>query len=105
MATATTVDQRARSLELAAAKGYTLQGPARTLGAAFSEDGRLISLAVRVASASSDAVYIVTYQTATDRAACECPAAAHARPCWHAGVGLAGGRYVARRAALGFPED
>ena len=109
MATATaakTTDAKTRSLELASDRGYHGSGPARSLGAAFGEDGRLVAMAVRVPSASSDGEHIVTYTVAGEQLNCDCQAAQHGnRPCWHKGCGLAAAQYVARRARLGFPED
>jgi hypothetical protein len=107
MATAKAIatDAKTRSLELARERGYHGSGPARSIGMTLSDDGQLVSLAVRVPSASSDAEHIVTYIAAGEQLTCDCPAAAHGRPCWHKGVGLAAGRYVARRAQLGWPED
>lgn len=108
MATATAAkitDTRARSLELARERGYQGSGPARSLGATFGDDGRLVLLAVRVPSASSDSEHIVTYTATGEQLTCDCQAAQRQRACWHKGCGLAAGRYVARRAALGWPED
>ena len=104
-ATAPRTDARQRSHELAQAHGYHGSGPARSIGITLSEDGRLVSLAMRVPSASSDDEHVVTYIAADEQLTCDCQAAQHGRPCWHKGVGLAAGRYIARRAALGWPED
>lgn len=102
MATAmvTRIDQRARSIELAEARGETVcSWHARSIGYTLGEGGDLVNAAWRVASASSDAVYVVTYIAAGDHAdyaACECRSAQYGRPCWHAGLALMMGRYLAR---------
>ena len=81
-------------------------GPCVTIGFTLNETtGALISLAVKVASASGGEDHIVTYQTAADDAQCDCTAASFGKACFHRGVGLQAGRYVARRARLGWPED
>lgn len=96
IATATHVDQRARSLELAQARGHTVcSWAARTIGWTLGDGGELVNAAWRVESASSDAEYIVSYTAADDRAECACQAAQHHRPCWHAGLALMKGRYLA----------
>lgn len=101
-----TVDAKRRSLELVAAHGYQGMGPWRTVD--YTLDGAsdaLISLTIRVPSASGGEEHVVTYRTVTDDAQCDCPASRYHCPCFHRGVGLQAGRYVARRAALGWPED
>lgn len=110
MATATrtsTVDMRTRSLEIANERGYIGAGPARTVATELDVSGRqLISLTVRVPSASqAGGWHVLTYITARDDAACDCRSAAHGGPCLHRGCAIGLGRYVARRARLGWPED
>lgn len=97
-AVAKTTDARARSLELAEARGETpCSWAARTLGWTLDEHtGALVSLALAIHSAHSDAVYAVGYLAGSDDASCDCPAGAHHRPCWHRGLAILKGRSVAR---------
>ena len=100
-ATATHVDLqdlRARSLELAEARGETVcSWHAHSIGMTLGEDGQLINAAWRVESATdSDREYVVTYQAAGDHAVCECHAAQFGHACWHAGLGLMIGRSLQR---------
>lgn len=105
-ATKTTTDAKTRSLELVAARGYAGIGPCSTLGYTLDDaSGKLVSLAVRVASASGGEEHVVTYSAASDDATCDCTAASYGKACFHRGVGLQAARYVARRAAKGWPED
>lgn len=104
-ATATRVEAKTRSIELAQARGYHCQGPARSVGIELDEVGRLISLTLRIPSASSAAVYTLVYVLAHDDAhGCTCPSATHGRPCWHRGVAVAGGRWIAHLAATGWRD-
>jgi len=107
MATAKTIatDAKARSLELARERGYHGSGPARSIGMTLDGAGQLVALAVRVPSATSERDYTVGYLAARDDAECECEAARHGRACFHRGLAIRAGRYVARRARLGWPED
>lgn len=109
MATATrttTADAKTRSLELATARGEThCSHAAKMLDWTLDERGQLVSLALSVASATSKRGYVLTYSRAADDAPCSCEAAQHARGCWHRGLALLCGRYVARRAAHGWQED
>lgn len=96
MATAKTTDARVRSLELAVAKGHTAcSHAAKTLGWALDERGELVSLALEIRSATSDAVYAVGYLASSDDALCECEAAQHHAACWHRGLAILCGRAVA----------
>jgi len=104
-AAAKSTDMRTRSIELAEARGYHGSGSAQSIGATFGADGQLVALAVRVPSASSDGSYTVGYLAARDDAECECEAARHGRACFHRGLAIRAGRYVTRRARLGWPED
>lgn len=106
-AVAKTTHARARSLEIVGERGYFGWGPARTVATALADDGRrLISLTVRVPSASrADVWHVLTYDAAADDARCDCQAAQHNRGCLHRGCAINAGRYVARLARLGWPED
>jgi hypothetical protein len=97
-ATRTPTDTKTRSLELAQAHGQTpCSHAAKTLGWSLDETtGALMSLALEIRSAHSDAVYAVGYSAASDDASCECAAAQHVRPCWHVGLALMIGREVRR---------
>lgn len=108
MATATAIrtDAKTRSIELAQEKGHTVcSWAARSIGFTLGEDGQLVNAAWRVESASSDAEYVVTYTAASDRAECECAAAQYGRPCWHAGLALLKGRYLARLYSAGGRDE
>lgn len=97
-----------RCLALADAHGYSSDcPPGHTIGAVFSVDGsQLLALGLRIPSASEAGVcHTATYTAAGEATTCDCPAGGYGRPCWHQGVMIRGGRYVARRAALGWPED
>lgn len=101
-------DPHARALELARQHGYHKWGPARTRTWTLDAAGQLVGFAVRVPSSrASDQAYTVVYQILDGREviSCDCQAGQYNRPCWHAGCGVAAGRYVARLAALGWPED
>lgn len=106
-AAATAVDPKTRSLEIVTERGYFGAGPARTVATELDASGRrLISLTVRVPSASqADAWHVLTYVTARDDADCDCRSATHGGPCFHRGCAVGLGRYVARLARLGWPED
>lgn len=97
-ATRTSTDARTRSLELAEARGETAcSWSARTLGWSLDEQsGALVSLSLEIASATSDAVYSVTYDAASDDACCTCRSAQYGRPCHHRGLACTKGRAVAR---------
>lgn len=102
-AVAVKVDARARSIDLAEARGETVcSWHARSIGLTLdgaNGEGDLVNAAWRVASASSDAVYTVTYTAAGDHgdhAECECRSAQYGRPCWHVGLALMMGRYLAQ---------
>lgn len=98
-AAAKTTHPRTRSLELAEARGETsCSWAARTLGWTLDDEtGELISLALAIHSAHTDAtVYAVTYDARRDDATCTCKAAAHRQACWHRGLGLLKGASVAR---------
>lgn len=111
MATATTrtpTNAKTRSLELATARGYwSTCPPGRSTDMQLDDAGRLVSYTLEIPSASTvDTWHIVAYDARRDDASCDCSAAQHGqRACWHRGVGVRSGRYVARRAALGWPED
>lgn len=107
MATAAAIkpDVRARSVELAQAKGYThCSWAAHRIGYTLDETtGELVNAAWMIDSATSDAQYAVTYVAGIssisgddqdDLAECECKAAQYGRPCWHAGLGYLCGRYL-----------
>ena len=98
---------RARSLEIVGQRGYFGWGPACTVATVLDASGqRLISLTVRVPSASrADVWHVLTYDAAADDAMCDCRSAAHGGPCFHRGCAVNAGRYVARLARLGWPED
>lgn len=102
-----TTDARARSLELAVQRGHTsCSHAARTLGWSLDEQsGALVSMALEIHSAHDETRYSVGYLAAKDDATCECQAAQYGRACWHRGLAIICGRYVARRARLGWPED
>lgn len=106
-ATRTTSDARTRSLEIVGERGYFGWGPARTVATVLDDSGRrLISLTVRVPSASQAGVWhVLTYDAAADDASCDCRSAAHGGPCLYRGCAVNAGRYVARQARLGWPED
>lgn len=91
-------EAKARSLALAAARGHTAcSHAARTRGWSLNETtGELVSLALEIASATSERVYAIGYLAATDDAICECAAAQHGSPCWHCGLALLVGRAVER---------
>lgn len=90
-------DRQAHSIELAQVKGHTVcSWAARTVGFTLGEYGELVGAAWRVDSASSDAEYVVTYTAVGNHVECECLAAKHHRGCWHAGLGLMLGGYLAR---------
>lgn len=93
-----TTDTRARSLELATARGEApCSWAARTLGWTLDDaTGALVSLALAIHSAHSEQVYAVGYRTSVDDAECDCPAASYGRPCWHRGLAILKGRIVAR---------
>lgn len=98
-ATHTMIDPRERSLELAREKGHTsCSHAARTLGWTLdAQSGALVSLTLEITSATSDAVYAVTYNAYDDDATCDCPGARYGRHgCWHRGLGILCGREVAR---------
>lgn len=108
MATATAAKittAKTRSLELASEHGWHGAGSSRTVAAAFDTAGQLVSLTVAVPSETSERVYSVTYQASRDDAVCTCEAGRRGKACGHRGQGIRAGRYVARRAALGWPED
>lgn len=90
-------DPRARSLALAEARGYgSVCPPGRTVGVVVdAEEGRLITLTLAIPSATSGRVYGVIYHAPQDHATCACAAGQHARPCWHTGVALRSGRWLA----------
>ena len=109
MATATrTTDARARSIELAQAHGETIcSHRARTLGWTLdAQTGALVSLALEIHSAhDGEQVYSVGYLASRDDGLCDCQAAQYSRPCWHRGLAILCGRYVAQRARRGWLED
>lgn len=108
MAAATkTMDARVRSLEMVGERGYYGWGPARTVATVLDASGRrLLSLTVRVPSASRAGVWhVLTYDAAVDDAVCGCLAAQHGYGCLHRGCAVNAGRYVARLARRGWPED
>lgn len=100
-------ERRERSLALVEERGYHGWGPACTVATRLSSDGRrLISLTVRVSSASqADVWHVLTYDRARDDAECDCLSAQHGAPCFHRGCAINAGRYVARLARRGWPED
>src|SRR5690348_12078730 len=104
-AVAKTTDAQARSLEIVRERGYYGWGPARTVATVLDASGRrLISLTVRVPSASRAGVWhVLTYTSASDDAVCDCLAAQHGYGCLHRGCAVNAGRYVARLARLGWP--
>jgi hypothetical protein len=96
-----TTDARARSIELAQARGETpCSWAARTTGWTLDEQsGALVSLALAIYSAhDADTVYAVGYDARRDDASCDCPAARYGQRhgCWHRGLGIVKGRSVAR---------
>jgi hypothetical protein len=103
----TTVDARARSLELAEARGYwSVCPPGRSVGLALDDAGLVISYTLRIPSASeADVWHIVTYSASHDDAVCDCHAGQYGRACWHRGVAIRAGRRLAHLARLGWPED
>lgn len=100
-------DARARSLEIVSERGYYGWGPACTVATVLDASGRrLVSLTVRVPSASQAGVWhMLTYDATTDDATCDCLAAQHGLGCFHRGCAVNAGRYVARLAFRGWPED
>lgn len=108
-ATATRVDTRQRSIELAEERGYwsSSTGPGRTVDYQLADEGRrLVSLTMSVPSASEcDVWHTVVYDASRDDAQCDCHSGAWGHSCWHRGVAVKIGRYVARLARLGWPED
>lgn len=100
-ARATMADARARSIELATARGETsCSWVARTLGWTLdAHSGALVSLALAIHSAhDADTVYAVSYDARHDDAACDCLAARYGgrHGCWHRGLAIIKGRAVAR---------
>lgn len=94
--------RRVHPLDLAKARGYTVcSWAARAIDLTLGENGELVNAAWRIDSASSATNYVVTYTAAGDHVECECLAAKHHRPCWHTGLGLMLGHYLA---ALYSPE-
>ncbi|HZC04072.1 MAG TPA: SWIM zinc finger family protein [Ktedonobacterales bacterium] len=96
-ATKTLTDARARSIELATAKGHTpCSHAAKTLGWHLDERDQLVSLALEIHSAHDETRYAVGYLASADDASCDCQAAQYGRPCWHRGLAIICGRDVAR---------
>lgn len=96
-ATQVAMESKARSIELAQAKGHTAcSHAARIIGWVCDGEGDLTSAAWRIASATSDAEYTVGYLAFTDDADCDCRAGQFGRPCWHRGLGIIIGRELAR---------
>lgn len=102
----TLAEWNARAIELARERGYQAWGPARSLSWRTDPDGALLELQITIPSATfPNRARVVRYDALADRAVCACPAAKYDKPCYHAGLGLAAGRYIKRLADLGWPED
>lgn len=107
VAAAKTVDARTRSLELAEARGYwSVCPPGRSMEITLDDGGKVITYTLCIPSASQAGVWhLVTCDVRHDDARCDCPAARCNGACWHRGIGVRSGRYIARLAQLGWPED
>jgi hypothetical protein len=95
-----------RNRSLALAREHNPETAARAVVIDRGADGLLLTAVYVVPSRSeAGALHVVTFDPATDSAACDCAAGKAGLPCGHSGAAILAGRIADRFATVKLPAD